>query len=229
MGTVRVYHFIGDEYGRENLRNRRLKLSFSDKVNDLFELRPFDFGVGHEAQRLRRAWGQAIKKHARFQGFISFSETWSVPTMWAHYANNHAGICLGFDVPAKRAERIDYRSELRPLDRRVLSDVVYNREMVKFARSTKSNHWAYEKEWRCWFSLCDAEKKAKSQNPDELIFADFCQDLTLKEVIFGCRSELSTRKIQSLLSQSDEVTFSTARPSFRKFEMVRQKDKRLQK
>ena len=229
MATARLFYFVGDHYGFENLRRRRLKLSFSDKVNDLFELRPFDFGADEEGRRLRRAWGGAIKEHARSQGFVSFSETWSVPTMWAHYASNHAGICLGFDVPACLAEKINYVGQLRPLDQRVLTDKEYNREMVNFAKSTKSNHWAYEQEWRCWFSLNDQERRAKSQNSDELFFADFCNDLILREVIFGCRSKLSTTQIKPHVRPSDNVKFSTVRPSFRNFEMVEQKSSVRQK
>lgn len=145
--TIRLYHFVNDQFGCENLIKRRLKVSFSNEVNDLFEMKPFNFGGKIEAQKLRSAWNIAIRKHSTEQGFISFTEDWSTPTMWAHYADNHKGICLGFDLPiydphgTSYADKIEYVDDLVPLDERVTTDRDYNKIMVKIARSTKSAHW----------------------------------------------------------------------------------------
>ena len=227
--TVRLFHFICDENGLKNIKERHLKLSFSNLVNDLFELRPFDFGEGKEGRQLRRAWGGAIDKHSTTQGFISFSKSWSVPTMWGYYADNHRGICLGFDVPADLAQKIKYKKKLRPMDSRVLEDEQYKNEMVAYAAKTKSRHWKYEDEWRVWSDLNKQERKQRDTKPDGLIFEKFGVKLVLREVIFGKRSELSTESVQSHLFQSDEVDFTTARPSFRHFGMVRQENEDYQK
>ncbi|TMV11779.1 DUF2971 domain-containing protein [Arenibacterium halophilum] len=233
--TIRVYHFICDHWAAENVRNSRLKLSFSDNVNDLFELMPFDFGYDEDARVRRKAWKCARAKHSVSQGFISFSENWNVPTMWAHYADNHKGVCLGFDLPLNRndgtpyATKIKYVDRLYPMDARILTDETYNREMVKIASETKSNHWSYEKEWRFWFSLSGAERDLKNANSNQLIFADFDENLALKEVIFGVKSSHTTDGFKALLDQPDEVKFTTARPSFRRFEMVPQLRPSLQK
>lgn len=227
--TIRLYHFVKDEYGLENIKNRRLKLSFADQVNDLFELRPFDFGDGQAARELREVWGGAIEKHSKVQGFVSFSKSWSVPTMWAHYADNHRGVCLGFDLPMSLADKIDYVEDLFPMDFQVRTDTAYNLKMVDFARKTKSKHWEYEEEWRFWYSLTDSEKLEKNLTPKGAIFTKFNKDLILKEVIFGHRSKLSTKEVQRQLITSDEIEFTTARPSFRAFKMVPQLRKKLQK
>lgn len=233
--TIRLYHFINDEFGLENIQERRLKLAFPDSVNDLFELRPFDFGEGPQGRKLRTAWKRAISQHSKSQGFISFSESWSVPTMWAHYADNHKGICLGFDLPIYRdaetvlGDKIDYVDELIEMDERVLTDTEYNQNMQDIAKRTKSIHWEYEQEWRYWVSLDDTEKQKKLDNPSTIFFADFDNKLVLREVILGARSECSTKNIRDLLKPSDDVEFITARPSFRSFAMVPQNLKSKQK
>lgn len=233
--TVRLYHFINDKWGLENIAKRRLKVAFADQVNDLFEFRPFDFGKGEKGRDRRYAWGEAIKAHSMLQGFISFSKTWAVPTMWAHYADNHKGICLGFDVRACREDgepysvKMKYRKQLTSMDDRVLKDRVYNRKVLEIAKTTKSEHWMYEDEWRCWASLSDEERKQKRADPDRMFFNPFDEKLVLKEVIFGAKSRLSTCRVQKILSPLDDVEFSTARPSFRAFKMVRQRLEEYQK
>ena len=129
--TIRLYHFVNDKFGLENIKERRMKRAFPDSVNDLFELRPFDFGEGLQGRKLRTHWGQTIIRQSKSHGFISFSESWSVPTMWAHYADNHKGICLGFDLPIYRdatkvGDKIVYVDELIKMDERVWTDTEYN-------------------------------------------------------------------------------------------------------
>ena len=212
-----------------------MKIAFPDSVNDLFELRPFDFGEGTNGRNLRVAWGKAIETHSTKQGFVSFSESWSVPTMWAHYADNHKGVCLGFDLPIYRgastrlADKIVYVNELIEMNESVLTDTEYNKKMQEIAKSTKSVHWEYEQEWRYWFSLDETEKQAKLDNPSTLFFAKFDRDLVLREVILGAKSTNSSKGLQNLLKPTDNVKFTTARPSFRKFAMVQQQLKSKQK
>ena len=70
---------------------QQIRISTFDKVNDPFELLGAIRGgkVGHENfQWLRDFWTDT-------KGFISFSDNWHSPLMWAHYAANHTGVCLG--------------------------------------------------------------------------------------------------------------------------------------
>lgn len=225
--TVRLYHFVNAKFGIENIKYRRLKVAFANQVNDIFEMRPFNFGDNEIGQKICDAWGTAIDKHAMEQGFISFSEGWSVPTMWAHYADNHKGICLGFDLPifwkgeTKLLDKVEYVENLRHLDERVLNDDKYNGQMVEFARKTKSCRWKYEQEWRVWNSLTPSEKEEKCVTPSTNFFVNFDKNLALKEVIFGNKSESSTRsKAQGLINPSDGVKFTMALRSPRAFKMV---------
>ncbi|MCI2809082.1 DUF2971 domain-containing protein [Eoetvoesiella caeni] len=68
--------------------------------------------------------------------------------MWAHYANNHSGICIGFDSdyePFRDAKPVQY-SERRPS---LSPDSRYDSgDLLQAALLTKSSHWSHENEWR---------------------------------------------------------------------------------
>lgn len=221
---MRVYYFTNEEYAVENIKERQLKLSFFDLVNDVFELKPFEFSD----RKTRRGWQKCVNNSAKTQGFVSFSELWSVPTMWAHYANNHQGVCYGFDLCDDQAVKINYVEKLEEFDQRALNNTDVNKETVKYASRTKSSHWRYEKEWRQCVSL-DSKDIARRKKGEELFFINFNKRLVLKKVIIGARSSITSKSIASVLRQSDEVEIITARPSFREFKMVKQQRIELQK
>jgi hypothetical protein len=70
--------------------------------------------------------------------------------MWAHYAQNHTGICLGFDSgfePFSTALPVRYqegRARVAPLD-----TASREQQLVEKILFVKSPHWGYESEWRC--------------------------------------------------------------------------------
>ena len=70
--------------------------------------------------------------------------------MWAHYAQNHTGICLGFDSgfePFSTAHPVHYqegRALVAPLN-----TVSREQQLVDKVLFVKSPHWRYESEWRC--------------------------------------------------------------------------------
>lgn len=92
----------------------------------------------------------------------SFSERVDSPVMWAHYADNHKGFCIEYDVASLKSD--DYRARfLYPV---IYSDQVFDAtELIALgvddarfnnlryclAALIKSNDWSYEKEWRLVF------------------------------------------------------------------------------
>lgn len=70
--------------------------------------------------------------------------------MWAHYAQNHTGICVGFDSglePFSTAQPVCYqegRALVAPLDA-----ISREQRLVENVLFVKSTHWKYESEWRC--------------------------------------------------------------------------------
>jgi hypothetical protein len=98
-------------------------------------------------------------------GVISFSETSRNLLMWAHYADEHHGICIGFstdvlsrlDISQQYFERYHTLSPIKVnydnlrIDLKDLKsnpDFIYERAIEK-TLTTKSDEWIYEKEHRC--------------------------------------------------------------------------------
>lgn len=148
--------------------------------------------------------------------------------MWAHYANDHKGLCYGFDVNSDHIVKINYVKNLRAFDEKILKDDEINKREVDYASKTKSEHWRYEKEYRHYVSLDENEIEAKKQGTRKL-FLEFSDSLVLKEMIIGAKSSIKSLEIEKCLSSKGDVIVSTARPSFREFKMVKQQNPRLQK
>jgi hypothetical protein len=76
--------------------------------------------------------------------------------MWAHYANNYKGICLGYDkneldehVKIENRPTVSYTAQgafLKPM--KYVSNIPENFNTTIEPLTTKSKHWEYEDEWR---------------------------------------------------------------------------------
>lgn len=67
------------------------------------------------------------------------------PLMWAHYADSHKGICIGFSTAHTpklvTARPISYQSDLPTWN-------IVTGKLISVAYMTKSADWEYEQEWR---------------------------------------------------------------------------------
>ncbi|MFA1563367.1 DUF2971 domain-containing protein [Aliivibrio fischeri] len=94
-------HF--DKGSLELLLNRELWFAKPSSLNDPFE------GEASSSEVLEAVWqhyplsenkqahyGQMIEQMLSNTGICSFSRTRKNQLMWAHYANEHKGICIGF-------------------------------------------------------------------------------------------------------------------------------------
>jgi hypothetical protein len=129
---MRVYKFLSCKYGLKVIRERRLKISEVRSLNDPFDLLPFDMSD----PELRSALLKSKEEMGRTRGLICFSKYWHNPVLWAHYADSHKGICLGFDLPDDSAQAIEYVST--PIRFSVLNEATANRLVF-----TKYKHWEY--------------------------------------------------------------------------------------
>ena len=252
---MRVYHFINTQYGLQVLLERRLKIARVHELND-----PFEFmGIDVSEDTLREAMESVKDQYNETWGILCFSNRWDSPVQWAHYADGHRGLCLGFDIPDEHLTKVTY------VDKRLsagefhartdnlideLGDEMYGyisqAESTKEARmrymefrdkvaperlredtksdeqglalmektlSTKFSHWRYENEYRLFISL-DGEE------PDDLYYFGFSEDLCLREVLIGVRSELTPAQIKtSLGDMAGSVSVSTVRAANREFVM----------
>lgn len=105
--------------------------------------------------------------------------------MWAHYAKQHSGFCLEFNVnndffrPLMRAIGVkyeDFRTELN-----VLRLDSYPEGKLAETLLIKAKNWQYEQEWR----IVDYDKDERTQN--------FPED-ALSGVILGCRISQEDKK-----------------------------------
>lgn len=213
---MRLYHFINEQYGLQALLKKCLKLARISQLNDPFDMMGVDLSNAD--------FRQAMEKEARYSdekyGILCFSEIWDNPVLWAHYAGNHKGLCLGFDISVDREglAKMVYRKKPISADKYVSAihalhkkseverkDFLESREWQKFMDKfmsetlrTKFSHWSYEKEWRIFLDL---NKLSKETNG--LYYLSFNESLKLKEVIIGLRSNLTPEEIKDTFRVPD--------------------------
>jgi len=213
---MRVYHFVNEKFGLEDLKERRLKVATIEDLNDPFEM----LGFSNRDPALRKAW-RFIKAHVNSRlGFLCFSKSWNNPVQWSHYADGHRGLCLGFDVPRRHLIDVTY-SNKRFEPNLGAFEVGGEQAQLELERvfSTKFTHWQYENEVRCTIPLRLTTVK------DGLFFEKFSPILHLREVIAGHRSAITRKQLSNILRKKGAgVALLKARLSFNDFKVVRQRD-----
>ncbi|MCD9468941.1 DUF2971 domain-containing protein [Photobacterium iliopiscarium] len=209
---MRVYYFTSTEYGLDNIKCSRLKVSTFDRLNDPFELFCIEMSDKDVRERLEC---EKIFYTNNF-GMICFSEDWRNPVQWGHYANNHTGLCLGFDIPDDELCKVNY--ETKRLDRNELYEPYTSHTIF----STKFKHWSYEKEHRLLLDLRSLNKEGS------LYFKTFSEKLILMEIIVGCESSVSYEDvIEAIPVLKGNVAVKFTRPSFRDFRIVSDRRKKI--
>jgi hypothetical protein len=216
---MRVFHFVNEEFGLEDLRQRRLKIATLHELNDPFEL----FGINLADESLRRAFRAMKNQLASNRGLLCFSRNWNNPVQWSHYAAKHTGICLGFDVPDEHLSHVTYsRRRLvvqtesfrdpRQLDAKTAMQFLF----------TKYSHWRYENEVRSFVNLNDKDPVKN------MYFADFSDQLRLTTVVVGAQSTITRAIVHSALGElSGKVKIFKARLAFQTFRVVQQRNQKL--
>lgn len=209
---MRVYHFLNKKYGLESLQKRRLKISTFDSVNDPFEL------LCHELSdaELRKGMSAFKRLAAAESGMICFSKSMHSPVQWAHYADRHKGICLGFDIPEKYlapvkyvSERVDYELKRPWFDKGI-------DPRAEQCFLTKYDHWSYEEEVRMFGELGNADSESG------LYFQVYHDDMKLAEIIIGCASDVKIRNLEDSYGRDFHgIDVYKVRPAFKSFRMVR--------
>ena len=109
---MRVYKFLTSEFAMKDIWERRLKIFEISDLNDPFELIPCDLSDPRHLYAALAMRDQATRN----LGLLCFSRSWTNPLLWAHYADKHRGICLGFDlnVADDIGRAVDYVDERLP-------------------------------------------------------------------------------------------------------------------
>lgn len=186
-------------------------------MNDPFEL----LGVELSTKAMRDTFN-AIKSHTNDGlGVICFSKRWSNPVLWAHYADKHRGICLGFDIPDSSVRAVSYTGTRLPITlRHVLEGPLSDSKFMVRLLLTKYKAWKYEDEVRVFCTLEKAATERSSDGPD-MFFKSFHSELRLRKVILGPRCVIPKAKIVSLLGDlRDSVEVVQSRLAFKSFRVV---------
>lgn len=210
---MRLYHFTSKKWGLLDLRERRLKIALISQLND-----PFEFLGGDLSDREHRNTMVSMKKAmSKNTGLLCFCKNWKNPVQWAHYADHHKGLCLGFDVVDEFLSAIDYKQDRFPAP-----DNETETSFLVQSFFTKFSHWSYEEEYRLFRPL--------TNKINGHYFSNFSENMQLKQVIVGCRSAITRTDISLALgNMQHDVEIFKSRPAFRSFNIVRNEDESLWK
>jgi hypothetical protein len=71
---MRVFHFLGREFGLQNIRNRRLKIATINDLNDPFEM----IAAASPDAQVRKALLKTKDEMNRLNGLLCFSRDWQI-------------------------------------------------------------------------------------------------------------------------------------------------------
>lgn len=217
---MRLYYMTSNDIATNYiLPERRMKLSRFADLNDPFELQPHCLD-DKELRAMNRVLQTGVGE--RF-GLLCLSDNWRSPVMWAHYADKHKGVCLGFDFPEAPDTPTVRRVEYNPARIRFKLDRTATRygideSYIEALLFTKAKEWAYEREWRTLSGLHEQDATTG------FYYVDFGPQLQLREVIVGARNPTPVGQMAKLVRKNQaSVQVLKARPAFQEFAMVRNK------
>ena len=175
-------------------------------------------------QKLKKLSSEASAEIHRIMADTSIfgvSETCDNILMWSHYAENHTGAVVEFRVVQEvdssllMAQPVRYSQEIPHLsyDLMLMDSRKARMEILDILTLSKSEVWAYEKEWRVWSSLRD-----KTQSFEIIPFAPE----EIGAVYLGCKmSDTDKTQITGIIRSkysSAKVFAAEKHPS--RFELV---------
>lgn len=156
-------------------------------------------------------------------GIFSLSATWKNPLMWAHYTDNHQGVCIGFNSNHEFFQKsgssfsdvytipVSYTSQ-RPSIVNSENNQLKNDSWVKF----KSKDWGYEEEFRILRHLSDPDEK-KEPN----IYLYRLPHSSIKEIILGYKSSSDLKNRVKAFCRDNRLKLYLSQPHEKKYEMSR--------
>ena len=193
----RLYRFMPSEGVIKTILNKNLRISDVSKLNDPYDMSlgvtdaPSDFLQMHYT-KFNRAVKETISKQ---WGVISFCSHHHDPTLWAHYADNHKGMCLVFDTNAVEPENFQkvLYSKVKPsIPFDSLGSENLESQLLPITEqllTTKSPSWSYESEYRLTPSMDIGDGSGFLRLPEGF----------LKEVILGLNCDYSEPNIKNML------------------------------
>lgn len=153
------------------------------------------------------------------KGILSLAENSDCPLMWAHYANNHEGLCLGYKIPDKvkaKIHPINYSSNRREIKTSQIIKMLNNdntarREIEDAIFLRKATPWGYEKEWRM---ISNVGLQNATIYLSEIIFGLRCKDTTMYSVMKSLQGRSIEVKFYKMVEVSKSFTLAKEEITF---------------
>lgn len=104
MNTIKLYKFVDSRYGLWDLCERKIKISRLEDLNDPFELR----AVRTPWPEINQIFEDLRIDFSKKYGLLCFCKDWRSQVLWAHYAENHQGLCFGFEICRDNVREVEY-------------------------------------------------------------------------------------------------------------------------
>ncbi len=233
-----IYKYRSIEQGAEILASSQLYFSTPDKFNDPFDCQLsvnsqntdqeiYDYFVRYfgksipdnvlqdlikqtkdNPDRWQEILDESIKQTTNKTGVCCFSINMSNLLLWSHYAEQHKGICLGFDIE-KDADFFKYPLMIRYSSvYPIFNHIKEQQDLVDKLLQTKSKDWSYEEELRIMKINSSGLFKFKKE--------------ALVEIIFGSKSsDDDINRIINIAKENDfnNLVYSKARINKREFKL----------
>lgn len=183
-----------------------------------FSFAQYDFHIQTINQVLTSAIGNIILS-GYSRGVLSLSKKDTCPLMWAHYADNHKGLCLGYSIPENTDNKIrpvSYTSEFREITisqiRRMLDgDENAKAEIEHNIFLRKAKPWGYEDEWRM---VSDVGLQNSSIYLSEITFGLRCKYTTIFSVMMSLSERQTPIEFYKIIEVPHKFTLEKERIAF---------------
>jgi hypothetical protein len=218
---VMLYKYLRADYAMQAIENKRLKVSFLDDLNDIYDCRPeIVYRRSFPKEKNKGFSEEFTERLVTHTGINCYCEKATSLLLWSHYGYSHKGVALGFDLQQEPFSMPD-----KPADIRILAKVSYEnarkviyweddiervQEQHQFGAvlvrgyTVKGLDWKYEDEYREFVVL------RESMPSGTLYFSKF-RPGSLREVILGDRCGLKPRFVLDLIrhSKRNEAGYET--------------------
>lgn len=185
----------------QNLSNQKNWVADPFEFNDPFEfclIDKFHYTTAGTIEPLKKQQLERIRKiqnEISEFGVVCYSSDYLNNLLWAHYADNHRGMCLVFEVPGEKVPSLYRVSYSKNYPHVGTKENPEGFEEIIPVVTNKSIDWAYEKEFREVFLM----KNILNEYPGKLI-----------EIIFGCRTLFDDMQIvrDIAVSKNREIKIS---------------------
>jgi hypothetical protein len=189
---------MAKRFALENLEKSRLKIATIDNLNDPYEFFPNLANTSNnDLEEFRHHFDGIL-------GFLCFSKKLGDPAQWAHYAENHNGICFEFEIPRKYLQKVKYVDS--PIY--VLRNSARWKEQIPRVTLCKYKSWRHEREYRISLDL----KSGEVEKDNGLLFIPFSEELKLVNAYIGLRCNLTQEEKDVFLKHSISLVKMTQSP-----------------